>query len=51
VSPIGVLKQKELSEFIVSVIKGQTELIPKKKGAVSDSESDPDDTRVAHEEL
>ena len=31
---VGILKQKELSEFIVSVIKGQADLTPKKKVVV-----------------
>lgn len=55
---VGVLKQKELSEFIVSVIKGQTELIQRKKDVVLDSEPEPakvsempEETPVVHEEL
>jgi len=59
-SAIGVLKQKELSEFIVSVIKGNANLAPKKKvvevvtpvdeQVVLEAEV-PKDTPVVHEEL
>jgi hypothetical protein len=55
------LKQKELSEFIVSVIKGKADLTPRKKAADPDAlEPDvepsrnaeiPEDTPVVHEEL
>ena len=64
---VGILKQKELSEFIVSVIKGQADLTPKKVVVVtpvdeqvvletqSESQSQgsekPEDTPVVHEEL
>ena len=63
---VGILKQKELSEFIVSVIKGQADLTPKKVVATpvdeqvvletrSESQSQgsekPEDTPVVHEEL
>ena len=53
---VGILKQKELSEFIVSVIKGNADLTPKKvavSDAQSESSQDPEiheDTPV-HEEL
>jgi len=58
----GVMKQKELSEFIVAVIKGNADLTPKKAVVldiphpesepepVQDSEV-PEDTPVVHEEL
>jgi len=58
----GVLKQKELSEFIVAVIKGNANLTPKKvvvldiphpepePEPIQDSEV-PEDTPVVHEEL
>jgi len=53
----GVLKRKEMSEFIVSVIKGTVDLTPK-KAAVSDGQPEPSqdseipkDTPVVHEEL
>jgi len=49
------LKQKELSEFIVSVIKGEADLIPKVVASDAQPESSQDseiheDTPV-HEEL
>jgi len=61
----GVLKQKELSEFIVSVIKGTADLTPRKKvvEVVLDTRSEPsgdqesqdsetpEDTQVVHDEL
>ena len=47
-----------MSEFIVSVIKGKVELMPRKKEVVLDDESEPsldsevpEDTPVIHEEL
>ena len=63
---VGILKREELSEFIVSVIKGKADLTPKKKVATpvdeqvvletpSESQSQgsekPEDTPVVHEEL
>ena len=54
---VGILKQKELSEFIVAVIKGNADLTPKKKNfLVGEPEptQDPEvheDTLVVHEEL
>ena len=51
---VGVLKQKELSEFIVSVIKGKADLTPKKKAVLDAQPQDsevPEDTPVVHEEL
>ena len=64
---LGVLKQKELSEFIVSVIKGKADLTPKKvvvatpvdEQVVLETQSEPqsedseipEDTPVVHEEL
>ena len=58
---VGVLKQKELSEFIVAVIKGNADLTPKRKAIILEApqpdqepiqDSDvPEDTPVAHEEL
>ncbi|KAF9779247.1 thioredoxin-like protein [Thelephora terrestris] len=53
----GTLKQKELSEFIVSVIKGKADLTPRKKGVESDSRETEqvfetlEDDPVLHEEL
>jgi len=63
----GILKQKELSEFIVSVIKGKADMTPKKKvvttpvdeQVVLETQSEPqgqdseipEDTPVVHEEL
>jgi len=62
----GILKRKELSEFIVSVIKGNADLTPKKKVVVAASDDEqvvletpptsqgsekPEDTPVVHEEL
>jgi len=53
----GVLKQKELSEFIVSVIKGSADLTPK-KAVVLDTQPKPSQDSetprgipVVHEEL
>jgi hypothetical protein len=59
---VGVLKQKELSEFIVAVIKGNADLTPRKKAVVLDTPQPdepestqdsevPKDTPVVHEEL
>ena len=56
---IGVLKQKELSEFIVSVVKGTVDLTPRKKAVVVlEAQPEPsqdseilEDTPVVHEEL
>lgn len=58
---VGILKQKELSEFIVAVIKGNADLTPKKKEVVLDTPQSepeptqdsevPEDTPVVHEEL
>jgi hypothetical protein len=53
----GILKQKELSEFVVSVIKGKADLTPRRKGVESDNrepDQDPEaleDVPVLHEEL
>jgi len=54
----GVLKQRELSEFIVSVIKGGAGLVAPKKSGVLDAQSElshdseiPESTPVVHEEL
>jgi len=58
----GVLKQKELSEFIVAVIKGNVDLTPRKKAVALDTPQPdepestqdsevPEDTPVVHEEL
>lgn len=56
-SSVGVLKRKELSGFIVSVIKGEVDLTPKKV-AVSDVQPETsqdseilEDIPVVHEEL
>ena len=53
---VGVLKRKELSGFIVSVIKGEADLIP--KAAFSDAQPETsqdseilEDSPVVHEEL
>ena len=58
---VGILKQKELSEFIVAVIKGNADLIPRKKAVVLDDPQSefepaqdsevPEDPLVVHEEL
>ena len=59
---VGVMKQKELSEFIVAVIKGNADLTPKKKAVILDTHQPdepaptqdsegPEDTPVVHEEL
>lgn len=49
------MKQKELSEFIVAVIKGNVDLTPRKAVVLDtpsqDSEKVPEDTPVVHEEL
>lgn len=59
---VGTLKQKELSEFIVAVIKGNADLTPKKAVVLdtpqpgepepkSKDSDGPEDTPVVHEEL
>ena len=43
------MKQKELSEFIVSVIKGEVDLIPKNVVA-SDAQPEPSQDSEIHED-
>jgi len=43
---VGILKQEEQSEFIVAVIKGNTNLTPKKKAVDSDSPEPTQDSEV-----
>jgi hypothetical protein len=47
---VGILKQKELSEFIVSVIKGKADLTPRKKMVVSDAQPEPSQDSEIHED-
>jgi hypothetical protein len=47
---VGILKQKELSEFIVSVIKGNADLTPRKKMVGSDARTEPSQDSGVHED-